>query len=247
MLSNDPFNAHGINWLSPSSINTYINDPPMWVLRYLFKVKSPSGAAAVRGNALEFALEKKFSEGEMDYANLEAKFMTLCAESMIALDTKSAQKEMKTLNSFGEVIDKSFDYDNLETYQEKVEVKLNDVSIPILGYIDFRFKDRIVDLKTTTRMPAEPTEAQKRQMALYSMAYPNNKIDLFFASPKDHRKFTLDNLSEYKKQLEKVAHTIQRFLSISNDKYELASLVYPNFDSWTWGSKMKEEAKKIWK
>ena len=246
-MQNDVFRTHGIHHLSPSSINTYINDPPMWVLRYLFKVKSPGGAAAVRGNALEFALEKKFSEGKMDYSSLEAKFMTLCAESMIALDTKSAQKEMKALNSFGEVIDKSFDYDNLETYQEKVEVKVEDLPVPILGYIDFRFKDRIVDLKTTTRMPSEPTEAQKRQMALYSMAYPNNEIDLFFASPKDYKKFTLNNLTAYKKQLEKVAYTIQRFLSISSDKYELASLVYPNFDSWTWGSKMKEEARKIWK
>jgi len=246
VLSNDPFNVHGINWLSPSSINTYINDPPMWVMRYLFKVKSSSGAAAVRGNALEFALEKKYTEGEFDYSTLEAKFITLCAESMIALDTKSAQKEMKSLTNFGEVIDKCFDYDNLESYQERVEVKLNDLSIPIMGYIDFRFKDKVVDLKTTNRMPSEPTQAQNRQMALYSMAYPSNEIELFFASSKNHKKFKLTNLAEYKKQLEKVAHTIQKFLSISNDKHELASFVYPNTDSWMWGTQMKEEAKKIW-
>ena len=210
----------------------------MWVMRYLFKVKSSSGAAAVRGNALEFALEKKYTEGEFDYATLEAKFMTLCAESTIALDTKPAQKEMKSLTNFGEVIDKC--------YQERVEVKLNDLSIPIMGYIDFRFKDKVVDLKTTNRMPSEPTQAQNRQMALYSMAYPSNEIELFFASSKNHKKFKLTNLAEYKKQLEKVAHTIQKFLSISNDKHELASFVYPNTDSWMWGTQMKEEAKKIW-
>jgi hypothetical protein len=115
-----------------------------------------------------------------------------------------------------------------------------------MGYIDFRFKDKIVDLKTTTRMPSKPTEAQKRQMAFYSMAYPKNSIDLFFATPKDYRKFTLDNLSVYKKQLKKVAFSIQKFLSISDDKHELASLVYPNYDSWTWNYKLKQEAKKIW-
>ena len=37
----------------------------------------------------------------------------------------------------------------------------------------------IVDLKTTTRMPSRPTEAQKRQMALYSMAYPNLQTNEF--------------------------------------------------------------------
>ena len=56
MKSNNPFKAHGINYLSPSSINTYINDMPMWIARYLFGVKSTSGASAVRGIAQEFAL-----------------------------------------------------------------------------------------------------------------------------------------------------------------------------------------------
>ena len=95
-------------------------------------------------------------------------------------------------------------------------------------------------------MPSRPTEAQKRQMAFYSMAYPKNSVDLFFATPKDYKKFTLSNLSVYKKQLKNVAFSIQKFLSISNDKHELASLIYPNFDSWTWNSNLKKEVKKIW-
>ena len=63
---------------------------------------------------------------------------------------------------------------------------------------------------------------------------------------KDYKKFKLTSLSAYKKQLKKVAFSIQKFLSISNDKHELASLVYPNFDSWTWSSGLKKEAKKVW-
>ena len=246
-LNNDAFKAHNIHHLSPSSINTYISDPPMWVARYLFNVKSPSGPGAIRGIASEFALAKKYEEGTFDYDTLQAKFVTLCVESMVDLNNKKTEKERTLLSNFGEVIDSNFDYKNLEDYQERVEVKLEDIPVPIMGYIDFRFKDKIVDLKTSTRMPSQPTEAQKRQMALYSMAYPDSSVDLFFATPKEHKKFTLKNLSSHKKQLEKVAHTIQRFLSISNDKHELASFVYPNFDSWTWGYKMKEEAKKIWR
>ena len=246
MLSNNPFQTHGINHLSPSSINTYISDPPMWVARYLFNIKSPTGPAAIRGIATEFSLAKKYEEGEFDYETLEAKFITLCAESMLNLKDKKTEKEKKLLKNFGEVIDENFKYKNLKSYQERVEVQLEDLPIPIMGYIDFRFENKIVDLKTTTRMPSQPTEAQKRQMAFYSMAYPNNSVDLFFATPKSHKKFTLKNLTSYKKQLEKVAYGIQKFLSISDDKHELASFVYPNFDSWMWNVKMKEEANKIW-
>ena len=246
MLSNNPFAVHGINYLSPSSINTYINDNALWVARYLFGVKSSSGASAVRGIATEAALADKYEKKTFDFKYLDMHFMSLCAESGIDLgDTKTA-KEKKLLEGFGKVIDENFDYENLEAYQEKVSVQLDELPVPIIGYIDFRFPDKIVDLKTTTRMPTRPTEAQKRQMALYSMAYPKSSVDLFFASPKEHKKFTLKNLSVYKKQLVKVALGIQKFLSISNDKHELASMLYPNFDKWEWSEDMIKEAKKIW-
>ena len=245
MKSNDPFKAHGINYLSPSSINTYINDTSLWVARYLFKIKSSSGASAVRGIATEFVLADKYEKGVFDYNLLDVKFMSLCAESGIDLGDIKTAKEKKLLKDFGTIIDENFDYKDLEAYQEKVEVQIEDMPVPIMGYIDFRFKGKIVDLKTSTRMPTRPTEAQKRQMALYSMAYPDSSVDLFFATPKEHKRFTLKNLTLYKKQLRKVALSIQKFLSISDDKHELASLMYPNLDSWLW-SGMKEEANKIW-
>ena len=245
MRSNNPFKAHGINYLSPSSINTYINDTSLWVARYLFKIKSSSGASAVRGIATEFVLADKYEKGVFDYNLLDVKFMSLCAESGIDLGDIKTAKEKKLLKDFGTIIDENFDYKDLEAYQEKVEVQIEDMPVPIIGYIDFRFKGKIVDLKTSTRMPTRPTEAQKRQMALYSMAYPDSSVDLFFATPKEHKRFTLKNLTMYKKQLRKVALSIQKFLSISDDKHELASLMYPNLDSWLW-SGMKEEANKIW-
>ena len=220
MLSNNPFAVHGINYLSPSSINTYINDNALWVARYLFGVKSSSGASAVRGIATEAALADKYEKKTFDFNYLDMHFMSLCAESGVDLGDIKTAKEKKLLEGFGKVIDENFNYDNLEAYQEKVSVQIDDLPVPIIGYIDFRFADKIVDLKTTTRMPTRPTEAQKRQMALYSMAYPKSSVDLFFASPKEHKIFTLKNLSVYKKQLEKVALGIQKFLSVSNDKHE---------------------------
>ncbi len=245
MLSNNPFAVHGINYLSPSSINTYINDNALWVARYLFGVKSSNGASAVRGIATEATLANKYEKKTFDFNYLDMHFMSLCAESGVDLGDIKTAKEKKLLEGFGKVIDENFKYDNLETYQEKVEVNIEDLPVPVIGYVDFLFKDKIVDLKTTTRMPTRPTEAQKRQMALYSMAYPKSSVDLFFASPKEHKVFTLKNLSAYKKQLTKVAFGIQKFLSVSDDKHEIASLTYPNLDSWLWTG-MKDEASKIW-
>ena len=164
-------------------------------MRYLFGIRSDSGAGAIRGIAEEHVLVQKYEKGSFDFLELDTKFVGLCGEAGIDLNDEKVKKERNSLASFGEVIDQNFKYKNLEKYQEKVEVKFEDMPIPVIGYIDFRFEGKIVDLKTTTRMPSKPTEAQRRQMALYSMAYPNNSVDLFFATPKEHKKFTLKNLS----------------------------------------------------
>ena len=93
MRSNNPFAVHNINYLSPSSINTFIGDKPLWIMRYLFGVRSSSGAGAVRGIASEFVLANKYKEGKFDYNMLDMKFMTLCTESMIDLGDKKTEKE----------------------------------------------------------------------------------------------------------------------------------------------------------
>ena len=70
---------------------------------------------------------------------------------------------------------------------EAIELPLNaeiKPNVHFIGYVDVVLRNTydnsiiIIDLKTSTRMPSQPTEAQKRQMALYSMAYPNNSVDL---------------------------------------------------------------------
>ena len=61
----------------------------------------------------------------------------LCGESGIDLKNPRTEKERKSLEGYGKVLDKNFKYKKLEGYQEKVEVQLDDLPIPIIGYIDF--------------------------------------------------------------------------------------------------------------
>ena len=92
--SNNPFAVHNINYLSPSSINTFVADKPLWMMRYLFGVKSPSGAGAVRGIAEEYALAEKYEKGFFDFKALDTKFIALCCESGVDLnDGKNLKRE----------------------------------------------------------------------------------------------------------------------------------------------------------
>ena len=87
---------HGINYLSPSSINTYINDNALWVARYLFGVKSSSGASAVEVLLLNL-LCNKYEKKTFDFKYLDMHFMSLCAESGIDLGDVKTAKEKKLL------------------------------------------------------------------------------------------------------------------------------------------------------
>jgi len=249
MKSNNPFETHKISHLSPSSINSFIADPCLWTMRYLFNVKEKSGVGAIRGTTLEYVQNEKLKNDFFDYDLLEQHFTKLCVEQDIDLSDAKTLKEQDALIKYGSIIDLNFNFHGLEQYQQKIELNFEDLPVPILGYIDFIFNDIIVDLKTTNRMPSKPTNGQLRQMAFYSMGYTDKEVQLFFVSPREHKQFTLTkNDIEYNsKTLLEGAFTIQRFLSLSDDRNELASFIYPNFDKWEWSELMKNEAKKIWR
>ena len=86
MKSNNPFAVHNINYLSPSSMNTFVADKPLWMMRYLFGIKSSSGAGAVRGIAEEYALSEKYENGFFDFKALDSKFISLCCELSVDLN-----------------------------------------------------------------------------------------------------------------------------------------------------------------
>ena len=171
----------------------------------------------------------------------------MCQDSLIDIEDDRRIKELGMLKDYSNMLNQQFDYTEMEDYQKKIEVTFEDLPVPIIGYIDFIFKDVIVDLKTTARMPSKPTEANKRQMAIYSLAYPNYRADVFYASPKATNKFIIDeaDIKKHQKQIHSLAIGLMKFLSISDDKEELASIIHPNYDAWTWSQYMKEQSSKI--
>ena len=247
--SNNPFAIHGISHLSPSNINSYISDKPKWIMTYLFNIRDQFGAGATRGNAVESFLYKYLADNTLTVKELEKTFTELCIEDQIDIEDEKTLKELAKLPQYYNQL-KNFKYNNLVSYQEKIELQLFDLPVPIIGYIDFNFEDVVVDLKTVQIMPKKPSNAHCRQMAIYSLMYPNKQMELFYMSPRECKIFSLSNdtLDYYKKEIETIVFKIQKFLSRSNDKNILATdEEYPNYDKWEWSEFMINEAKKIWR
>ena len=102
MNSNNPFDQFDIEHLSASSINLFIQDIPLFIVRYLAKHKSPTNPAMLRGTVIDHAIGNKTSVAE-------------------------AQKEFMALMNYekkqGNVFDKEkadTEYNNIEKYLQKI-------------------------------------------------------------------------------------------------------------------------------
>jgi len=254
MQSNNPFKVHNIEHLSPSKINLWVSDPALFVGTYLCDMKGSFGVGAFRGTAVEYALSKRITFSELsDYEvneMLYAKYQSECMEHNVDLEDPKTIKERETLESYYDsAFDMYRDFGVPTHYQHKIYYSIHeDLPIPFLGYIDFVYDDYIRDLKTVGAKPSKFSDAHQRQLAVYSKAFPDKELWCDYVTKKKDTRmsFKLNNVEQRLKEVVKICFGLQKFLSISNDPYELASMIYPNYDSWMWNDEMKNQATKIW-
>ena len=252
MKSNNPFTRHGIEHLSPSKINLWITDPALFIGTYLCGMKGSFGVGAFRGNAVELALSKKVSNNSLSKEAVDeflyGSFNEQCIENNISMEDIKAQKERGLLSRYyDQAIDTYKSFGEPEHYQHKIYYNIHeDLATPFLGYIDFVFKDAIRDLKTVGVRPSKFSSAHQRQLAVYSKAFPEKELWCDYVTKNETMSFKLQNVEETLNQVIKISLGLQKFLSISDDPYELASMHYPNYDSWMWSEEMKNQSTKIW-
>ena len=117
--------------------------------------------------------------------------------------------------------------------QHRVEVRLDGVSVPVIGFLDWLYSDEILDLKTTLRIPGAMSETHLRQATVYKVAHPSKRVRFFYCSDKRSEKYTLTR-EQYDVALRELiggAQRLERFLSLSDDPLELAAIVPHSTDS----------------
>ena len=251
MKSNNPFEAHNIEHLSPSKINLWVADPALFVGTYLCGMKGSFGVGAFRGTAVEHALEKKLSNKDFPQKAIDeflyGSFDKECLEHDIAENDDKLIKERTALELYYNVALETYaDFGTPTHYQQKVYFQHEDLPIPFLGYIDFMYEDSIRDLKTVGVRPSKFSEAHQRQLAVYSYAYPDKEMWCDYVTKREAVSFKLQNPKEKFKEVMRICFGLQKFLSISNDAFELASMLHPNYDDWRWSEDMKQQSTKIW-
>jgi hypothetical protein len=238
------FERANITHLSPSSLNTFANEPALWVIQYLLKRKFSAGCAAHRGTASEAGVQA----GLIDPAKPVEECVDLALATYDRLTAFSGDtRRVKEREAIPGIVECAVNelrlYGPLTGYQGKIVHRFDDVPVDIVGYYDFEFgaANIIVDLKTSLKLASQISTPHGRQVSHY-IAGRDLEGRLCYATPAKLAVYRLENAAEHQAALNNIARRLQRFLSISADPMELASFVTPRVDEFWWSDPLARAA-----
>lgn len=155
--------------------------------------------------------------------------------------------------------------------EKRIEINLEGVLLPIIGYVDLSLEGRFAEVKTKaprvgavrkdgTRgwtkglLPRQPSAEHTLQAAIYWKA-TGAEPHIVYVSADNYAIFTPENCEKLSDKylsyaLEEVRRKCilrQNLLSVSDDPKVLAGLIEPDFGSFYWDDDNLLEAKKLWK
>ena len=247
----DVFAKHNIGHLSASTINSWIQQPALCLLKLGGFSDGEAGASAWRGSSVDRAVTKAAFNPDMkvdDLINLAHKvFDDSHTKSINTHDAEKVAKERKAIVDY--VKQGAQFYRGLgeqpESEQGKVVVRIGDIETPFVGYYDLLYKDKVRDTKTVGRQVSELAQTASRQASIYALGTGCEPwID--YVTTKEVRAYRVERVDYWLRQVELASKSLERVLSHSDDIVECCQLVYPDLDHWMWSDTNKRIAKDIW-
>jgi hypothetical protein len=235
---------------SPSSINLFMRDKAKFIMKYADIDTFDGSSATIRGQAVEVAISERifYAKEIIECIDIATQyFESECKSKNVEQDEKY-WKEHNNLSKYIENIIPS--YDNIKEQsvgtQCLINLDLNDISVPIKGFIDFEFDNHIRDLKTTRAIPSKIPHSVARQLAIYSKAIDKKEAWVDYVSPKKTVSYRIDNIDDAIEEVRSICLGMDKFFQISDDVKELATIFYPNLDSYEWDRESINNAKQLW-
>ena len=241
------FERHSVDHLSPSAINSWINSPSLFVLERLLKFRGQMGASAHRGTATEAGVSiGLFDHGATLEACVTAALPVFDKLTALSGDPKREAeravipgmiKQGLTLREHGLPFTPNEEGRfGAAAPQHKVEIRLEGVDVPVIGYLDWLYAEEVLDLKTTQRIPSSMSPTHRRQATVYKVGNMDRRVRFCYVSEKKIEKHTLtrEEFDISLVELTGASQRLERFLSLSDDPLELAALVPHGTDNFYW-------------
>jgi len=265
----NPFARHGIQVLSASSLNLARSNLPLWVLQYLKRVKPRQNLPMIAGLAVEEGVTFGLESPEVPLSDCieraRSAYMRATAlsgfdpEARIAKLSEIAGREpegrkkgypgmvanaLEALRPYGRPSRPE------DGQRHRIEIRLDGIPVPIIGYKDFAFDDHglDVDLKTTGRLPSDMSPEHQLQGAIYRAASGNRAQRFAYVTKSDSvvLELTPEAAEAALETATGIAHCLMRFLSLSDDADELARLTIPDYANYRWDAGTTGAARELW-
>ena len=251
--SNNPFERFNLEHLSSQSVNLFISNLPLFIIKYLVGYRSPMNAAMLRGITSDKMIGEIAIDPTIELSDILERGHKYFNESIEDL-VDQPEKILNEKNNISKYINIGVPfYKKLgkpETYQERVELNFDEIPIPIIGFADLSYKDCVRDIKTTARKPSEMPDQVQRQLAIYATALekPRAFADYLVVSKTKEQVITIE-LEEVNMRLDEVYRTSLAIMNLlhNNDINSLVDQTYPDFSDWRWDAGSIAEAKKLWR
>ena len=246
-----PFKKHGVERLSPSTINLWISQPALCLLKIAGLNDQEAGPSAWRGTAADNAITEAAFHPDLSNDKLVGTaldvFDTKVRETTNEVPEDKIKKERDAIQKYVAVGAKF--YRNIQERpvesQGRVTVNIGDIDVPFRGFFDLLYDDKVRAIKTVGRSVSHLTQAASRQASVYAYA-TNREPWIDYVTTKEVVSFRVQRPDYYLRQIEKAANGLRTVLSHSSDIIECCQLVYPDLDHWMWNDTMKRIAKDVW-
>jgi hypothetical protein len=212
--------------------------PALWVMERLLGIKAPVSCAAHRGTAVETGVT-------LGLLNPDVPIDACRRGALLRFDELAAfsgdPRKQKHREEVPGMVENALlelrQYGLPDRVQERVVRELPGVPIPLLGFIDFGWSQHGIqgELKTSGKLPTQINGSHARQLAAY-VHNTNYEGRICYVTPKRIAVYALDDVEKRFMELREIAVRLGRFLSLSRDPHELASLLVPDPDHWLWSN-----------
>lgn len=212
----NPFETHGIDHISVSQLNLWAAAPGVWILEKLLSHKTPVGAAAHRGTAVEAGVIAGLMGASLKEA-IDTANAVFTERTALSSDPRR-DKERDALAGMVECgIELLGPWGKPDRTQVRKEWRMDGIAVPVLGFTDAEYDAHglIIDLKTSHALPSTIRTSHARQVASYIRAGSNMSGSVAYVTSKKSAMYQLENASAHVAALTRMAHSLQNFLAIS--------------------------------
>jgi len=232
-----------VKHVSHSSLELARNDLALWVARYAHKIFEPANAAMARGNAVELGLYHMHNGSEFD-SPVEEAMKEYNKRTALGVDAESREREREMIEPMMEQYRALWPetLPALSGYQNKIELEIEGLDVPCIGFTDFDLEDRVIDIKTTSRLPSAISASHRRQGAIYQRASANRAVEFIYLTPKKAARYVLEDSRQDWLEVVATAQRLQNFIAAFDNVEALTAAVIPNYDTFYWSSPQTREA-----